>query len=58
MILHVFIIVYRYAHHPEHDLYEFGYHRGNEHHHRERHEKAAPHAGHFKTKVHFSCFER
>ncbi|CAB3371671.1 Hypothetical predicted protein [Cloeon dipterum] len=41
----------RYAHHPEHDLYEMGYHRGNHHHFRERHEKAAPHAGHFKTKV-------
>ncbi|CAB3371672.1 POU domain, class 3, transcription factor 3-like isoform X2 [Cloeon dipterum] len=42
---------FQYAHHPEHDLYEMGYHRGNHHHFRERHEKAAPHAGHFKTKV-------
>ena len=41
----------RYQHNPEHDHYEFGYRRGNEHHFQERYEKAAPHAGHFKTKV-------
>ncbi|PNF21660.1 hypothetical protein B7P43_G11270 [Cryptotermes secundus] len=42
---------FQYQHNPEHDHYEFGYRRGNEHHFQERYEKAAPHAGHFKTKV-------
>ena len=44
-------VAHRYQHNPEHDHYEFGYRRGNEHHFQERYEKAAPHAGHFKTKV-------
>ncbi|XP_068082784.1 uncharacterized protein [Anabrus simplex] len=42
---------FQYQHNPEHDHYEFGYRRGNEHHFQERYEKAAPHAGHFKTKA-------
>ncbi|KAF5280049.1 hypothetical protein FQR65_LT03304 [Abscondita terminalis] len=42
---------YQYAHVPAKDHYEFGEKRGNEHHFIERHEKAHPHAGEFKTKV-------
>ncbi|XP_046980333.1 uncharacterized protein LOC124545452 isoform X2 [Schistocerca americana] len=42
---------FQYQHNPEHDHYEFGYRRGNEHHFQERYEKALPHAGHFKTKA-------
>ncbi|KAI5727066.1 uncharacterized protein LOC103519299 [Diaphorina citri] len=40
---------YRYAHNPAEDHYEFGFKRGNEHHFTERHEKAHPHEGQFKT---------
>lgn len=36
---------------PHDDHYEFGFRRGNEHHFTEKYEKAAPHQGHFKTKV-------
>ncbi|KAF6204967.1 hypothetical protein GE061_019134 [Apolygus lucorum] len=43
--------LHRYQHVPKKDHYEFGFKRGNEHHVKERHEKAHPHAGHFKTKV-------
>ncbi|XP_065173550.1 uncharacterized protein [Atheta coriaria] len=42
---------FQYAHVPEKDHYEIGHKRGNEHHFIERHEKAHPHAGEFKTKV-------
>ncbi|XP_063218556.1 uncharacterized protein LOC134528821 [Bacillus rossius redtenbacheri] len=42
---------FQYQHNPEHDHYEFGYRRGNDHHFQERYEKAAPHQGHFKTKA-------
>ncbi|XP_046392080.1 uncharacterized protein LOC124160293 isoform X1 [Ischnura elegans] len=42
---------FQYAHQPEHDHYEHGHRRGNEHHFQERYEKAAPHDGLFKTKV-------
>ncbi|XP_014251012.1 uncharacterized protein LOC106667530 [Cimex lectularius] len=42
---------FMYQHVPQKDHYEFGFKRGNDHHHKERHEKAHPHAGHFKTKV-------
>ncbi|PSN51622.1 hypothetical protein C0J52_09083 [Blattella germanica] len=45
---------FQYQHNPEHDHYEFGYRRGNDHHFQERYEKAAPHAGHFKTKGGYS----
>ncbi|KAG8278596.1 hypothetical protein J6590_016858, partial [Homalodisca vitripennis] len=31
--------------------YEFGFRRGNEHHFKERYEKAQPHQGQFKTKA-------
>ncbi|XP_063916342.1 uncharacterized protein LOC135132248 isoform X2 [Zophobas morio] len=42
---------FQYAHVPAKDHYEHGHKRGNEHHFIERHEKAHPHAGEFKTKV-------
>lgn len=42
---------FQYAHQPAKDHYEHGHKRGNEHHFIERHEKAHPHAGEFKTKV-------
>lgn len=48
--MHVHIVC-RYQHQPQKDHYEFGHKRGNEHHFQERHEKAAPHHGIFKTKV-------
>ncbi|CAH0564247.1 unnamed protein product [Brassicogethes aeneus] len=42
---------FQYIHVPQKDHYEHGHKRGNEHHFIERHEKAHPHAGEFKTKV-------
>ncbi|XP_017774445.1 PREDICTED: uncharacterized protein LOC108561142 isoform X2 [Nicrophorus vespilloides] len=42
---------FQYAHVPAKDHYEVGHKRGNEHHFIERHEKAHPHEGQFKTKV-------
>lgn len=44
-------IASRYAHNPAEDHYEFGYKRGSGHHFTERHEKAHPHSGQFKTHV-------
>lgn len=41
----------RYIHVPAKDHYEFGHKRGNDHHFIERHEKAHPHFGEFRTKV-------
>lgn len=46
-----FFLTNRYIHEPAKDHYEHGHKRGNEHHFIERHEKAHPHAGEFKTKV-------
>ncbi|KAL3273773.1 hypothetical protein HHI36_015200 [Cryptolaemus montrouzieri] len=42
---------FQYIHVPAKDHYEHGHRRGNEHHFIERHEKAKPHEGEFKTKV-------
>ncbi|XP_065215597.1 uncharacterized protein LOC135842142 [Planococcus citri] len=42
---------FMYQHVPQPDHYEFAYKRGNEHHFRQHHEKAAPHKGHFKTQT-------
>lgn len=48
---HCFYFTNRYIHEPAKDHYEHGHKRGSEHHFIERHEKAHPHAGEFKTKV-------